>query len=435
MTVRGEETRIYLRLQMHHRTVAGNGLRVITNHMPDTRAVCIAVFVSTGSRYEREDEAGCSHFIEHLCFKGTQRRPTAKEIAETIDGVGGLLNGGTDKEFTIYWCKVARPHFVSALDLLADMIRCSKFDNQDVERERQVINEELNESMDSPQDRVNRLIDEVVWPGQPLGREIIGNRETINSIRRDVLLDYMNCQYGPGNTVVSVAGAIDHEEVLSDIDKVFGDWGVTVPRSSESADDSQEEIRLQIERRDTEQAHLCLAVRGLPFAHPDRFNLDLLNIILGSGMSSRLNLEIRERRGLAYDIHSYAEYFLDSGAVIINAGVDPRNVADTLKAVVDELIRIKEEIPAVEIAKAKEMVKGRLLLSMEDTRSVAGWVGGQEILIGKVRPVEEVLSIVDAITAQDLKRVAEHILVTEKLNLAVVGPVGDEGNLRDLLKI
>jgi predicted Zn-dependent peptidase len=282
---------------------------------------------------------------------------------------------------------------------------------------------------------VNRLIDEVVWPGQPLGREIIGNRETVSSIGRALLLDYMNCQYSPGNTVISVAGDIEHAPVLSDIDRAFGDWRVTTPRSPVPADDRQEEPCLRIERRDTEQAHLCLAVRGLQFDHPERFNLDLLNIILGSGMSSRLNLEIRERRGLAYDIHSYAEYFLDSGVVIIYAGVDPRNVKDTLKAIVNELIQLTQEIPAVEITKAKEMVKGRLLLSMEDTRSVAGWAGGQEILIGQVRTVEEVMSIVDSITAQDLKRVAEHILVTQKLNLAVVGPVGDEGKLIRLLKI
>jgi predicted Zn-dependent peptidase len=420
---------------MHRRMVADNGLRVITTHMPHTKAVCIAVFVGAGSRYERQDESGCSHFIEHLCFKGTPRRPTAKEIAETIDGVGGLLNGGTDKEFTIYWCKVARQHFVSALDLLTDMIRCSRFDNQDIERERRVITEELNESMDSPQDRVNRLIDEVIWPGHPLGREIIGSRETVAAISRNTLLDYMHFQYGPGNAVVSVAGDISHDEVVSYVDEAFGDWAITSPRSPEPVDNRQEEPRLRIERRDTEQAHLCLAVCGLPFADPDRFNLDLLNIILGGGMSSRLNLEIRERRGLAYDIHSYAEYFLDSGAVIVYAGVDPQNVTDTIKATVDELTSLKKEIPEVEINKAKEMVKGRLLLSMEDTRSVAGWAGGQDILIDKVRTVEEVLSILDSITAQDLKRVAESILVTERLSLAVVGPVGNESDLFDLLKI
>lgn len=421
---------------MHRKTITGNGLRVMTTHMPHTCSACIAVFVGAGSRYEREDEAGCSHFIEHMCFKGTDSRPTAKEIAETIDGVGGLLNGGTDKEFTIYWCKVARQHFATALDLLADMICRSKFDDQDLERERHVIIEELNESMDSPQDRVNRIIDEVIWPGQPLGREIVGNRQTLGSVGRTVLLDYMNCQYGPGNTVISVAGDVEHDQVVSDIDQAFQDWRVTTPRSTVPADDRQEEPRLRIERRDTEQAHLCLAVRGLSFGHPERLNLDLLNIILGSGMSSRLNMEIRERRGLAYDIHSYAEYFLDSGIVVIYAGVDPRNLEDTLKAIVNELIQVTtQEIPAVEIAKAKEMVKGRLLLSMEDTRSVAGWAGGQEILIGQVRTVEEVLSIVDEITAQDLKRIAEHILVTQKLNLAVVGPVEDEDKLVRLLRI
>lgn len=420
---------------MYRKSVAGNGLRVITTPMPHTAAVSVAIFIGAGSRYESDDEAGASHFIEHLCFKGTRRRPTAKEIAETIEGVGGLLNGGTDKEFTIYWCKAARNYFGIALDLLADMIRYSKFDAQDVQRERQIIIEELNECTDSPQDRVNRLIDEVMWPGQPLGREIMGSRESVGAIDGGALLEYMNRQYGPGNAVVSVAGDVSHDDVLTQVSQTFADWGETAPRSPEPADDSQETPRIRVERRDTEQTHLCLAVRGLPIAHADRFKLDLLNVILGGGMSSRLNLEIREKRGLAYDIHSYAEYYQDSGAVTVYAGVDLRNLEDTIKAIVEELARARDDIAPDELTKAKEMVKGRLLLSMEDTRSVAGWVGGQEILAGRIWTVEEVVSTVDAITPQDLKGVAERIMIADKLSLAVVGPVEDERNLQRLLRM
>ena len=420
---------------MYQKSVLDNGLRVITGAMPHTRAVCINIFISAGSRYEGEEEAGTSHFIEHLCFKGTERRATAREIAEAIEGVGGILNGGTDREFTVYWCKVARPHFPLALDLTVDMLRYSRFDAQDIERERGIIIEELSESMDSPQQRASLLIDEVVWPNQPLGRDIAGSKETVGALSREMLLGYLSRQYVPNNTVVSVAGDIGHEEVLSRVSEALGDWAVATPHSPYPTEDHQQEAHMRIEQRDTEQAHICLAVRGLPVDHPDRFNLDLLNVILGEGMSSRLYQEIRERRGLAYDIHSYVDHFLDSGALTIYAGVDPKNAADTIAVMIEVLSHLKEGVPDLELTKAKELAKGRLLLRMEDSRSVAGWLGGQELLTGQIRTVDEVSSIIDAITPQDLKRVATQLLLTEKLNLAIVGSVSGEDRLHSLLRL
>jgi predicted Zn-dependent peptidase len=420
---------------LYSKSVLKNGLRVITSSMQHTRSVCISIFIGAGSRYEGDNEAGVSHFVEHLCFKGTRRRITAKEIAETIDGVGGLLNGGTDKEFTVYWSKVASHHFPLALDLLADMIRYSRFDVTDIERERSVIIEELNESNDSPQDRVNRLIDEVLWPKQPLGREVIGSKETVGAIGRDMLLDYLGRNYRPNNTVVSVAGDIGAMEVVQAVDAAFGDWEMSKLSVPEPARDSQKKPQLCVERRSTEQAHICLAIRGLPLEHPDRFNLDILNVILGGSMSSRLHVEIRERLGLAYDIYSYPEYFLDAGAIVIYAGVAPKNVADTIKAVIGELEKLKDKVPEVELTKAKELVKGRLLLSMEDSRSVAGWVGGQEVLSSRIRTVDDFVSIVDAITPEDLKRVSQQLFLTDKLNVAIVGPVDNEARVRKALKL
>lgn len=420
---------------MYSKGLLDNGLRVITSPMPHTRSVCVSIYIGAGSRYELDDQAGVSHFIEHLCFKGTERRHTAKEIAEAIDGVGGLLNAGTDKEFTVYWCKVARPQFPLALDLLSDMLRRSKFDASDIERERGVIMGELNECMDWPQDRVNRLIDEVLWPGQPLGREIIGTRETIGSMGREILLDYMGCQYAPLNTVVSVAGDIDHDEVLRSVGEVFHDWLSVEPHKPMPSSDSQTEPQLCVERRETEQAHLCIALRGLSGNHPDRFKLDLLNVILGAGMSSRLNQEIRERRGLAYDIHSYVEYFQDTGSIIIYAGVAPKQIRDTVSAVLTELIYLKTEIPESEVQKSKEMVKGRLLLGLEDSRSIAGWVGGQELLAGRILTVDEVVAIVDAITSEELVRLAGSLVSSDRLSAAIVGPVDDEDRIRSYLKL
>jgi predicted Zn-dependent peptidase len=435
LTGMGDGIRICLRWPVYQKSVLENGLRIITCSMPHTRSVCINIFIGAGSRYEGAGEAGTSHFIEHLLFKGTERRATSKEISEAIEGVGGMLNGGTDKELTIYWCKVARPHFQLALDLMVDMLRHSRFDAQEMEKERQVIIEELNMSMDSPHHRVNMLIDEVVWPDQPLGRDAAGSKESVGALTRQMLLEYLARQYVPNNAVVSVAGDISHEEVVSSLSRAFDDWDRGMPQPPFPAQDRQDCPHIHIEHRTTEQAYLCLAVRGLSLLDPDRFNLDLLNVILGEGMSSRLFLEIRERRGLAYDIHSYVDHFLDSGAVTIYAGVDPRHVNTTIEAILEELCLLKEGVPALELAKAKELAKGRLLLRMEDTRSVAGWMGGQELLTGRILTVDEVVSIIDAIAPEDLKRVAGQLFLSEKLNLAIVGPVAEEDRLFRSLRL
>ena len=421
---------------MYQKMVLDNGLRIVSSAMPHTRSVCICIFIGTGSRYEMAEQAGLSHFVEHLCFKGTERRPTAKELSETIDGVGGILNGGTDKELTVYWAKVARPHFLLALDLLGDMLRNSKFDPLDMENERKIIIEELNMCMDSPQSRVDMLIDEVIWPAQPLGRDVAGSKETVAAIDRNMLLDYLSTHYLPSNTVVSVAGDISHNEVVDAVMSALGDWPDGVPMSWVPADNGQDASRLVVEPRKTEQAHLCLAVRGISHMHPDRFILDLLNLILGEGMSSRLFLEIRERRGLAYEIHSHVSHFHDSGSVNICAGVDPKRVEDAIEAIVMELVKLREEqVSEAEVIKAKELGKGRLMLRMEDTRNVTGWIGGQELLMGHIRTVDEVISILDAVTASELQRVARELFVTNKLCLALVGPSLKEKRLERLLKL
>jgi len=318
---------------------------------------------------------------------------------------------------------------------MVDMLRYSRFEAQDMDKERQVIIEELNMSMDSPQQRVNMLIDEVIWPDQPLGRDVAGSKETVTALTRQALLDYLACQYVPNNTVVSIAGDIGHEEVLAALSSAFDNWSTGRPRPWFPAQDSQEAPRLCLEQRETEQAHLCLSFRGLSYLDPDRFNLDLLNVILGEGMSSRLFLEIREKQGLAYDIHSSVDHFLDSGAVTVYAGVDPGHIDTAIGAILKELRRLKDEVPAVELTKAKELTKGRLMLRMEDTRSVAIWTAGQELLTGHIRTVDEVTSIVDAITAQDLERVAQQLLATDKLSLALVGPFPSEDRFRGLLQL
>ncbi len=420
---------------MYQKTTLNNGLRVITSIMPYMRSVSICFFIGVGSRYETDTQAGISHFIEHLCFKGTPKRPTANEISAAIEGMGGILNGGTDKELTTYWSKVAQPYFPLALEVLTDMLLHAKFDPLDIERERQVIIEEINMTKDSPSQQVNLLIDELLWPGHPLGRDIAGNKESMAAITRDMIFDYRGTKYLPTNTVVTIAGNIQHQEAVTAVSQAVATWTNEQPHPEYEAYKEQTNPKLRIERRDSEQAHLCLGLPGLPLLHPKRFALDLLNVILGEGMSSRLFTEIRDKLGLAYSIHSYADHFLDSGSITIYAGVEPKNLAVAIKAILEQLSRLKEPAPESELSKAKELAKGRLLLSMEDTRNVAGWMGGQEILTKNILSIDQVVSIIDAINTAELKELAQELFVSNQLRLAIVGPVTGEEQLEELLKL
>jgi len=420
---------------LYRKATLDNGLRVITATMPHTRSVSICIFIGVGSRYETEAEAGISHFIEHLLFKGTPKRTTARAISEAIEGVGGILNGGTGKELTLYWCKVAQPHFELALDVLADMLLHSKFDPQDIEKERQIIIEEINMSKDAPAQRVDMLIDGLLWPEHPLGRDTAGSKESVAVITRDTMLDYRQGQYLPNNTVVTIAGNIPHQQMVTAVSQALGNWTNQRERSGYSAYKEQSAQRLHVETKDTEQAHLCLALPGLSLFHPKRFTLDLLNVILGGGMGSRLFTEIRDKLGLAYSIHSYVDHFLDSGSVVVSAGVEPKNLVTIIKAILEQLSLLRETVPEPELSKAKELSKGRLLLRMEDSRNVAGWVGGQEILTRRILSVDQVVSIIDAITADELRQLAQELLVGNQLRLAVVGRVAEDEPLEGLLKL
>ena len=420
---------------MHQKELLPNGLRIVTNSMPHARSACIGIFMGAGSRYEAGDKAGVFHFIEHMSFKGTSRRPTAMEVSTVIEELGGGLNGGTDKELTVYWAKVPASHFPVGVDVLADMIRHSKFDADDIEKERQIIIEELNMTQDAPYQLVDFLIDELLWPNQPLGGDPAGTKETVCSLTRADMLDHIGHQYLPNQTVISIAGNVSHAEAVDVIGKAFADWQPGKPLPWYPAQDSQDSARMQIEQRDTEQAHLCLAVKGLPHDHPDRFNLDLLNVILGEGMSSRLFAEIRDRRGLAYSIGSGVDHFMDSGSLTIYAGVAPRCLYDTVAAILQELHSFKDRVPDVELTKAKDLSKGRFLLRMEDTYNVTRWLGSQELLLDRILTEDEAISIIDSIEPGGLQRVAQNLFVTDKISLSVVGPVDDEEKLAGLLKL
>ena len=411
---------------MYQKVTLDNGLRLLTSDMPHTHSVSICIYLGVGSRYESDAQAGISHFIEHILFRGTKRRQSAKEISEAIEGVGGILNGGTDKELTVYWSKVAQPNFDLALDVLSDMILNSRFDAHDIERERKVIIEEIGMSHDSPQQEVGILIDELLWPDHPLGRDVAGTKESVTAISRQQILDFLGCEYVPQNTVVSIAGNIKTQAVVESVQKQFGSWKNNRPSLKFSGFAENKNPRLKVECKETEQTHLCVALPGIPLVHPRRYALDLLNVILGEGMSSRLFIEVRDKLGLAYNIHSYLDHFHDTGALTIYAGIAHSNLKFGIEAILKQLAALKEPVSQAELTKAKELSKGRLMLRMEDSRSVSGWNGGQEMLNGFVQSVDEVIALIDKITAEEMAQLARELFTSEKLRLSVVGPVNEQ---------
>jgi len=419
---------------LYEKTTLANGLRILTAPMPHTYSVAIAIYVGAGSRYEGKEQAGLSHFVEHLCFGGSQKRPAPGDIAEAIDRVGGILNGSTDRELTVYYCKVAAPHFPLALDVLVDMVRNPRFEVQEMEKERRVILEELAMIADTPSQLVDLVMDQALWADQPLGWDVAGTEESVKAIDRQMALDYLSRQYVPNNLVVSVAGNIDRRQAEEQVVAFWRDCPPGSPSSWHPATDGQGP-RCALRYKKSEQAHLCLAVRGLSIQHPDRYALALLSVILGEGMSSRLFLELRERQGLVYDVHSYVSHFLDSGAFTVYAGVDPARTVDALKVILSELVRLRDDVGEDELVKAKELAKGRLLLRLEDTRSVAGWMGGQELLLGEVRTPDQVIALLEAVTVQDVQRVARALLVNDQLHMALVGPFRSDRRFAPLLKL
>ena len=420
---------------MFQRTVLENGMPVLTSSMPHTRSVSMAIFIGAGSRYESDEIAGTSHFLEHLLFKGTKNWPTAREVSVAVEGVGGIMNASTDREMTVFWCKVAKPHFREALAVLADMMVNPLMDPVELEKEREVVLEELRMTNDFPNNRVDLLIDETMWPDQPMGRDVGGSQESVKGLTREQILEYVRRQYTPRNAVVAVAGDISHEEVVDLLEESFADWAVEEPLSWYPAQDGQDTPRIRVEQRKTDQAHLVVGLPSLPLTHPDRYALALMNVILGEGMSSRLFQELREKQSLCYDIHSSVNMFRDCGSLTIYCGVEPQKSSRAVTSILEQLNTLQEDIPQDELKKAKELSKGRMLLRMEDSRSVAMWIGAQETLMGNVRTVDEVVEFIDGVTTEDVKRVAGDLIQQDKLNLAVVGPYRSDRRFRSLLKL
>ena len=419
---------------MYQSSVLDNKLRVLTSTMAHTQSISMVICVGAGSRYESDELAGVSHFIEHLPFKGTESWPTARAVSEAIEGVGGVMNASTDREMTVFWCKVARLHYKTAFAVLMDMVLNSRLDPEEVEKEREVIQEELRMTYDQPSYRVDLLIDEAMWPDQAMGRDVGGTLETVADIQQKDIREYMHQQYNPANTVVAVAGNVTHEEVVGMLAETTRDWKPLESLDWELATDNVEGPLVKVERRHSDQTHLCLGVPGLSLTHPDRYAFNLMNTILGDGMSSRLFLNLREEQGLAYDVHSSSSNYRDTGALVVYCGVEPSKTNDAVKTIVKEFQGMHQAPSEQELNKAREYSKGRLLLRMEDTRAVASWLGAQELLQDSVRTPEEVVESLDAVTPADIARVAQNFLNDDKMRLAVVGPRGGVKALTGMLR-
>jgi predicted Zn-dependent peptidase len=402
--------------------------------MPERLSSSAVAMFGGGSRLEDDRLAGVSHFIEHLFFKGTRKRPSPKEIADAIEGVGGFINASTDKELTAYWTRVPAEYTELGLDVLFDIVSNSKLDPGDIERERAVVLEELKMYQDQPQDHVQNLFEELIWPGHPLGRDIAGTQESVSRLTRDDILEYADAHYRLPNVVIGAAGALDENEVVELVRPRLTLPGGLNGHVAAAPPGALDGAHVMVRRQRTEQAHICLGVRAYSYLHPDRYAIDLLNTLLGEGMSSRLFLNIRERLGIAYDVHSFMQKHRDTGYVAVYLGVDPKKAVEAVKAVMGELGRLcDEEVASDELERAKEFTKGRLRLDLETTNGVAFWLTYQELLLGEIKTIDEELALVDAVTVADIRRVACEIL-RGPIQMAVIGPFAGDARFRSAIE-
>jgi predicted Zn-dependent peptidase len=408
------------------RQTMDNGLRVLTAPMPHAQSVTCFVMLAAGSRYEHTENRGIAHFAEHMFFKGTETRPTSQDITKLIDGIGGEFNAFTSKEYTGYYVKCAAEHRDLALDVLVDMLRHSKFAEEEIEREKGVILEEINMYNDTPRDIIGSIYEELVFGDNPLGWETLGTRETVRAATRETFLDYVQPNYTPDRMVVGIGGQVG-EGLHDRIQELLGDLSPNGKVSPSPAQvERTPEPRVRVQHKDSEQAHFVLGVPSLPVAHPDRYSLQILFTVLGAGMSSRLFTEVRERRGLAYYVYASNSGYTDAGSLYSQAGVDIKRVDEAIDTVAKELRRIvAEPVDAEELEKARNLSKGRFVLQTEDPRGAILFGLRREVLEGKATDTDEVLAGLDAVTAEDVQRVARETLGASGLNLALIGPFED----------
>ena len=406
---------------MYNKTVLDNGMRVVTERIPHLHSVSMGIWLNVGSRDEQEDESGLTHFIEHMLFKGTQKR-SALEIAKQLDAVGGMSNAFTSKENTCFHAKVLDTHLPLVVEILSDIFLQSVFDQVEVEREREVILQEINMVEDTPDEYVHILFNQNFWDGNPLGRPIFGNVRTVQSFTREMILGYLSRGYHPDRIVLTAAGNVDHQEFLelvgpafSSIERHGHNFHRTPPRANS---------RVDLYPRDIEQIHLCLGTQGTSLLEKERYCCSILNVILGGSMSSRLFQEVRERRGLAYSIYSFVSSHTDAGLMGVYGAVRPDNIKETLELIRQELTRFKREpISATELRAAKEHIKGGIYLAAENTDNRMSRLAKNEIIFDRFVPYEEIEAGLEQVTVEDVQALAQQIFQPEVMSLVLLGQV------------
>ncbi len=448
------------------RSALGNGLRIVTQSMPAARSVAAALFVGVGARQEAPEEAGLSHLLEHLVFKGTRGYPEPGALSEAIESCGGSANASTDQELTVYSARVPRAQAARALEIVAELALRPLLRGSDLKAEKPVIVDEIRMYVDSPGDRVFSIFDELLFGDHPLGREIAGTPRSVRRATREATVEHWRRWYRPERMVLAAAGAIDHATIRAAASSWWDDetvrWlapagparrrrasavaalppSAAAPRPIRPADGAPADRlpdfappgSVRMDYRRLSQGNLCLGMPGLPRTDPDRWALELLGAVLGDGMGSRLFLELRERRSLAYDVSTFSSLYADCGTFGVHAGFDPDQAERVVAAILEQLERVVQEpITAPELERARAYTRGRLELRMEETGAVAGWLGAGESLLPRILTVEEVIAHLDAITADDLLRVARRLARPDQARLAMLAPLRRSARIERLL--
>ncbi|MDQ7028407.1 MAG: pitrilysin family protein [Ardenticatenia bacterium] len=407
-----------------HQYTVDNGLRIVTVPMSGVYSASALLYVGVGSRHEPDELAGICHLVEHLAFKGTPRYPSPTDIALAIEGIGGVFNASTSRELTMYWAKAASHHVLHIVDVLFEITRHSLFRPEDIAKEKHIIVEEINEALDIPQEVAALACMRLLFPDHPLGRDVAGSRESVLNITREQIMTFVETMYRPNTMVLSVAGAVCHDEIVEHVASLVAGWSAGSPPTCDAAPPLTDGPHLSVISRPAEQVQLCVGIRGFGRHDEDRYALTLLNTLLGEGMSSRLFTRLREELGLAYAVGSSVGFYSDTGDVIIDVGVDAQHVGLAIEAICEELARlVAHPVPEAELNAAREFLKGRFLLSLEDTYANANWYGYQVALSQETISPEEAIAHIDALTPEDMQRVAGRLFKREQMALSIVGPV------------
>jgi len=419
-----------------NKKILPNGLRALVVPMKENPTVTVLVLVEAGSKYETKDMGGISHFLEHMYFKGTEKRPSALMISHELDSIGAQSNAFTSHEYTGYYAKSDAKHFKKIFDVISDIYLNSTLPKEEIEKEKGVIIEELNMYEDRPDEQANNLIMELMYGDTPVGRKIIGTKENIKSFSREDFLNYQKDHYIPESTVVIVSGNVEVDEAMKEIENSFGMLGNSSKKEKDKVIESQSAPRVKIKNRQTDQAHLILTFRSFDIYNPKKKTEKLLSVILGGGMSSRLFQKLREEMGVCYYVYSSVDSFTDHGFFSISVGCDTKRVEEVVSVLIDECKKIRDEIVTeAELTKAKEYLLGNMKLGLESSDAFANFYGGQEILHREILNPEEYENKVRGITKESINEVAKEIFRNEKVNLAIVGPYSDENSFLNLLKL